>query len=70
MPVPLQPLLSPGFIWKKIESHIFQTEGNKPDVMLQAIFYNCHSALACPHESGECGIQFFFIGFLPLLSQG
>jgi hypothetical protein len=20
----------------------------------------CHSALACPHESGECGIQFRF----------
>jgi len=34
--------------------------------MLSHVFFICHSALACPHESGECGIQYFVCLWIPV----
>jgi hypothetical protein len=33
---------------------------------MSSVFCICHSALACPHESGECGIQYFVCLWIPV----
>ena len=36
-----------------------------PAILMSSVFFICHSALACPHESGECGIQYFVCLWIP-----
>ena len=37
-----------------------------PAILMSSVFFICHSALACPHESGECGIQYFVCLWIPV----
>jgi len=37
-----------------------------PAILMSSVFCICHSALACPHESGECGIQYFVCLWIPV----
>jgi hypothetical protein len=37
-----------------------------PAILMSSVFCICHSALACPHEGGECGIQYFVCLWIPV----